>query len=174
MSKAQKAVDPKRINSLKDWADRYQQHSNLEFDPVTRVPTVFNGTTPVKTFELRKGYDIPTVLTNPSKFDPSVVATATAKVVELRGMRVGGEEMDNKELEKAMSALVVAWRAYHASPPSDRGLQRQDVLLAEATLRELEKQKCDKVNRGVDGDPAEKVRIHIEEFRLEDRELAHE
>lgn len=179
MSAAQKAGKPETIKSLRDWAKSYNNLSNLEFDPVTRVPTVYvpsrDGSRVVaKTFPLTKEYDIPTVLTNPSKFDPSVVATATTTVSELLKLRYGTEEQEQIELEEAMTNLMAAWRTYRASPSPDRGLRMLDILKAEKVYRDLEENKAISQRRHIKTtktSSAEVYAIHFDEFTLDQRPL---
>jgi hypothetical protein len=178
MSKAQQAINPRTITDLASWARNYAKKPNLEFDPVTGVPTVYEpskegNNVVAKTFPWINEYDIPTVLSNPSKFDPSVLSTATMKASEMLDIRRGIENDEDTELEQAMSKLMNAWRLYHASTASDRGLRIQDVLTAEQEMRDLEATKGRNQRRRVIAEEnPDSYAIHFEEFIMEERVLS--
>lgn len=175
MSKAQQAINPRAITDLTSWATNYAKKPNLEFDPVTGVPTVYEpskegNTVVAKTFPWEREFDIPTVLSNPTKFDPSVVSTATTKISEIIEVRRGVEEREENDLEQAMSKLMRAWQIYHATPISDRGLKMQDVLSAEEEFKTLEASKeRNQRRRFILNDLS--YSIHFDEIMLNERAL---
>lgn len=120
------------IKTLAEWVARWPKAKNLGFDKETREPTIFsNEGTKVSSIPWKRAADTLTVLAQPHRFSPQTVESAKNRFATFR---VQKDTTHDADIRNAETALLDAWRAYHANPVKDR----RPVLTAERTLFDLE------------------------------------
>ena len=133
------------IHNLSDWVKRWPKYDNLEFDSVSREPSIY---TPVKrgdpgrtkltneALRWKRNGDVMTVLSDPKKFSPEMVDSATEKYRKYCSDIEGIKTSNIDVLRQREAALLAAWDVYTSSPsPSSI----QDILKAQKDFTEIER-----------------------------------
>jgi hypothetical protein len=139
---SKRLAKPESVKTLKDWAARWPRAGNLGFDPETREPAVFDdaGTDRKQISKIpwqREG-DTITILAQPERFSEAARAAAASRLGKIREQRTAYETAAADQRRAAESALLGAWRAYHAADSAAKGALRRDVLTAEKAVRDME------------------------------------
>ena len=139
---SKRLAKPEAVKTLKDWAARWPRAGNLGFDPETREPAVFDDAgaerKQVSKIPWQREGDTMTILAQPERFSEAARTAAASRLSKIREQRVAYETAAAEQLRAAESALLGAWRAYHAAGPAEKGALRRDVLTAEKAARDME------------------------------------
>ena len=139
---SKRLAKPEAVKTLKDWAARWPRAGNLGFDPETREPAVFDDAgaerKQVSKIPWQREGDTLTILAQPDRFSEAARNAAASRLGKIREQRVAYETAAAEQLRAAESALLGAWRAYHAADGAAKGALRRDVLTAEKAVRDME------------------------------------
>lgn len=139
---SKRLAKPDAIKTLKDWAARWPRAGNLGFDPETREPAVFDEAgkdrKQLSKIPWQREGDTLTILSQPDRFTEAAVTAARSRIGKVREQRAAYEGAAADQLRAAESALLEAWRAYHAADAVSKRAMRRDVLTAEKAVRDME------------------------------------
>ena len=149
-----RTAKPEVIHNLTDWVKRWPKNDNLEFDSVSREPSVYKplkrgdpGRTKVTNEALRwkREADVMTILSQPKSFSPEMVETATAAyrkyTSDMENLRTTNIDI----LRQHETAVLNAWDSYHAAPSP---ATMQDVLQAEKDFTAIETLLTEQTHQG--------------------------
>ena len=149
-----RTAKPEVIHNLADWVKRWPTNDNLEFDSVSREPSVYRavkrgdpGRTKVTNEALRwqrKG-DVMTVLSKPNSFSPEIVESATAAYRKYHSDMENIRATNVDVLRQREEALLSAWDVYAATPSPTH---MQDVLKAQKDFTEIERLLTEQTHQG--------------------------
>lgn len=149
-----RTAKPEVIHNLADWVKRWPTNDNLEFDSVSREPSVYKavkrgdpGRTKVTNEALRwqrKG-DVMTILSQPKSFSPDMVESATAAYRKYQSDMETIRTTNIDVLHQREEALLSAWDAYAAAPSPTH---IQDVLKAQKDFEEIERLLTEQTHQG--------------------------
>ncbi len=149
-----RTAKPELIHTLTDWVNRWPKHDNLEFDSVSREPTVYSplkrgdpGRTKITNEVLRwkRAGDVMTILSQPTKFSKESVEAATTLYRKYQEERANVLATNIDILRQKESTLLQAWTQYYASPSPTA---MQDVLHAQKEYSEMEQLLSEQTHRG--------------------------
>jgi hypothetical protein len=149
-----RTAKPGDIHNLTDWVKRWPKNDNLEFDSVTREPSVYKplkrddpGRTKItnETLRWKRNADVMTVLSKPTQFSPEVVESATSAYRKYHSDIKKIEFTNVDVLRQRETALLDTWAAYSASPSTSL---MQDVLKAQKDFTEIERVLSEQTHQG--------------------------
>lgn len=149
-----RTAKPEVIHNLTDWVKRWPKNDNLEFDSVSREPSVYKplkrgdpGRTKVTNEALRwkREADVMTVLSQPKSFSPEMVETATAAYRKYKSDMENLKTTNIDILRQHETAVLNAWDSYHAAPSP---ATMQDVLQAEKDCTAIETLLTEQTHQG--------------------------
>ncbi len=151
-----RTAKPEVIHNLTEWVKRWPGNDNLEFDSVSREPSVYKpvkrgdpGRTKVTNEALRwkREGDVMTVLSKPNKFSPEMVENATTVYrkyhADMENIRTSNIDI----LRQREAALLAAWESYEISPSP---ISIQDVIKAQKDFTEIERLLTEQTHQGRD------------------------
>ena len=148
---SKRTVDPKKINTLRDWSARWPGAGNLGFDPETREPAVFTADKArdqvSKIPWVREG-DTMTILAQPTRFSAQAVEAAKVRFNKIREQQAAYTTAAADQSRVTETALLEAWRVYRAAPPANRAALRRDIFTAEKAVSELEEELANQIYKG--------------------------
>jgi len=149
-----RTAKPEVIHNLTDWVKRWPKNDNLEFDSVSREPSVYKplkrgdpGRTKVTNEALRwkREADVMTVLSQPKSFSPEMVESATAAYRKYKSDMENLKTTNIDILRQHETAVLNAWDSYHAAPSP---ATMQDVLQAEKDCTAIETLLTEQTHQG--------------------------
>jgi hypothetical protein len=140
-------VNPDTVKTLKNWTDRWPKSANIQFDAETREPVVFSvdGKSIVKRFPYKREGDVINILSNTQRFSPRAVEIAKKRYSDFKDQQKVSRADIEGQIRIQEGVLLDEWRRYHAAPEAMRGTMRRDILTAERTLNQLEKERAKNV-----------------------------
>jgi len=138
---SQKVIKPESVKNLSDFVARFNKASNLGYDPETREPTIYADAARenrVRSIPWKREADTLTILANAAAFSDQARVAAQSRIDTVRAEKEKRQNDLNAEMFSAEMMILAAQREYAAALPADKSSKRRAILLAEASLREIQ------------------------------------
>jgi len=138
---SQKVIKPESVKNLSDFVARFNKASNLGYDPETREPTIYADAARenrVRSIPWKREADTLTILSNAAAFSDQARVAAQSRIDTVRAEKDKRQNEANAEMFSAETMILAAQREYAAALPADKSSKRRAILLAEASLREIQ------------------------------------
>lgn len=149
-----RTAKPDNIHNLSDWVKRWTKFDNLEFDSVSREPSVY---APLKrgdparvkitneSLRWKREADVITVLSKPNSFSPETVEAANAIYkkyhTDMENLKLANIDV----LRQREKALLDAWDTYSISPSA---VAMRDIITAQKDFTAIEKLLTEQTHQG--------------------------